>query len=101
VSYHGNISYFFRILKYLGCKSIKRIVTPAAFPKLFLPLRLVDHPPGHASIDNDILSVDEVVFAAAQAQTYAVRQAPCYFPDIYFGGLMNGHAYCISKNVIL
>jgi hypothetical protein len=85
VSYHGNISYFFRILKYLGCKSIKRIVTPAGFPKLFLPLRLIDHPPGHASIDNDILSVDEVVLAAAQEKICAVRQAPCYFRDIYLG----------------
>jgi hypothetical protein len=47
VCYHGNISYFFRILKYLGCKSIKRIVNPAGFAKLFLLLMLAGHPEGH------------------------------------------------------
>ena len=64
MGYHGNISYLFRCLIYLGCKSRKRIATQAGFIKLFLPLRLVYHLAGHAAINNQVLTVNEIVLRA-------------------------------------
>jgi hypothetical protein len=66
--YHGNVSYFFRILKYLGCKSIKRFVTPAGFAKLFLQLRLVDHLACHAPVHDYVFTINEAVFTAAKEE---------------------------------
>jgi len=68
VRYHGNISDIFRMLLSLGCKIRKRIVTPDLNGDKFLQLWDIYHFTGHASVNYDVLTVDEFIAIAAEKQ---------------------------------